>query len=197
VPDLKGARVLLRGLREGDAVDRRRCGYDAEFERMLGHDAPASPDMTEDAAQGWLRGRRGMPICWAIEQGGRCIGTVGFVNMSRRSAWATLAVEIFDTGQWSRGLGGESSRLALRHAFETLRMYRVELQVLSYNRRAIRAYEKCGFVGEGVVRECRRVDGVWIDDLRMSVLDREYRECSAVGNGPLPQAPVGASPANG
>ena len=46
--------------------------------------------------------------------------------------------------------------------------------MLSYNRRAIRAYEQCGFVHEGVVRECRCVDDEWIDDLRMSILDREY-----------------------
>ena len=30
----------------------------------------------------------------------------------------------------------------------------------------ISTYEKCGFAHGGVVRECRRVDGAWIDDLR-------------------------------
>ena len=178
-PELRGERVLLRPLRALDARDRLACGVDREFARLLGHDAPTSPEMTDDASQGWLRGRMGMPLCWAIDVDGRCVGTVGFALLHQRSAWATLSVEIFDPALWGRGLGTESIRLALGHAFGTLGLHRVELQVLSYNRRAIRAYEKCGFVHEGVVRECRRVDGQWIDDVRMAILDREYSVASA------------------
>jgi RimJ/RimL family protein N-acetyltransferase/8-oxo-dGTP pyrophosphatase MutT (NUDIX family) len=174
-PELRGERVLLRPLRAGDAHDRQACGYDAEFERMLGHDRPASAVMSPEAAEQWYSGRSRQPICWAIEYGGRCVGTVGFVNLSERSRWATFSIEICDPALWSQGLGSEATRLALRHAFATLGLHRVELQVLSYNQRAIRAYEKCGFVREGTVRECRQVDGEWIDDVSMSILDREYR----------------------
>lgn len=179
VVELRGDSLLLRPLRDADAQDRRACGYDAEFERMLGHDAPTSREMTAEAAEQWLRGRMRMPYCWAIDVDGRCVGTVGFVNTSRRASWATLAVEIFDPALWGRGLGSEAVRLVVGFAFDALAMHRVELQVLSYNRRAIRAYEKCGFVREGVVRECRRVDGEWIDDIRMSILEREYRARAA------------------
>jgi RimJ/RimL family protein N-acetyltransferase len=174
LPELRGDGLLLRPLRDSDAADRRACGFNAEFERMLGHDAPVSAEMTKEVAQSWLRGRRGMPMCWAIDVDGRCAGTVGFVSMSLRSGWAALAVEIFDPALWNRGLGSEAIRLVLGHGFGAVGLHRIELQVLSYNERAIRAYEKCGFVREGVVRECRRVNGEWIDDLSMSILDREY-----------------------
>ncbi len=172
---LRGTHFLLRALREADARERQACGLHPEFERMLGHDAPASAEMTDNAAAGWLRARTGMPVCWAIDVDGRCVGTAGFVSMSRRSGWAALSVEIFDPALWGQGLGSGAIRLALGYAFDTLGLHRVELQVLSYNYRAIRAYEKCGFAHEGVVRECRRVDGEWIDDLRMAILHREYR----------------------
>jgi RimJ/RimL family protein N-acetyltransferase len=51
---------------------------------------------------------------------------------------------------------------------------RVNLRVLAFNSRAIRAYEKCGFVQEGVERESAFVNGRWHDDIMMSVLDHEF-----------------------
>ena len=47
--------------------------------------------------------------------------------------------------------------------------------VLEYNVRAIRAYEKCGFVREGVERESALVDGAWHGDVIMGILEHEYR----------------------
>ncbi|HEU5318457.1 MAG TPA: GNAT family protein [Chloroflexota bacterium] len=176
VPELRGDGLLLRPLRESDAADRRACGYDPEFERLLGHDAPATTAMTEEQAAAWLRSRTRQPFNWAIDVGERCVGTVGFVNLGR--TWATLSIEIFDPSLWGRGLGTGAVRLVLGHAFNTLGLHRVELQVHGYNHRAIRAYEKSGFVREGIVRECTRVDGQWIEDVTMSILDREFHALS-------------------
>jgi len=44
------------------------------------------------------------------------------------------------------------------------------------NTRAIRAYQKYGFVVEGREREAAFVDGIWHDDVMMGILDREYTE---------------------
>ena len=64
----------------------------------------------------------------------------------------------------------------LGYAFKTLRLHRVGIRVLAYNKRAIRAYEKCGFGVEGRERETAFVNGVWHDDIMMGLLDREFRE---------------------
>lgn len=55
-----------------------------------------------------------------------------------------------------------------------MKLHRVDLRVLSYNRRAIACYRRCGFVEEGVERESAYVSGAWYDDLMMSVLEHEY-----------------------
>jgi RimJ/RimL family protein N-acetyltransferase len=47
--------------------------------------------------------------------------------------------------------------------------------VLAYNERAIRAYQKCGFVVEGRERETAFVDGKWHDDLMMGLLSTEFQ----------------------
>jgi RimJ/RimL family protein N-acetyltransferase len=51
---------------------------------------------------------------------------------------------------------------------------RISARVLEYNTRAIRAYEKCGFVVEGRQRESAHVDGKWHDDVMMGLLDSEF-----------------------
>lgn len=64
-------------------------------------------------------------------------------------------------------------RLALAHAFDTLGVHRISVRVLAYNTRAIRAYEKCGFMEEGRERESAWVDGAWHDDVMMGILEGE------------------------
>jgi RimJ/RimL family protein N-acetyltransferase len=50
----------------------------------------------------------------------------------------------------------------------------VSVRVVAYNLRAIRAYQKCGFVIEGHEREAACVDGTWHDGVMMGLLDREF-----------------------
>ena len=173
-PELRGGRVLLRPLRDSDASARRGCGYDAEFERMLGHVTPASPEMTEEAADGWLRARVRMPLCWAMEVGGRCVGTVGFVSTSQRSAWAALSVEIFDTALWGRGLGSEAIRLALRHAFETLGLHRVSATTDCDNAASVALLERVGMRREAHFRQHVWFKGRWSSEYVYALLRREW-----------------------
>jgi len=106
---------------------------------------------------------------------GHCIGTIrlhGIVAADRR---ARLAIGIFDHRFWSRGYGSEAIRLLPGYAFNAMGLHRVDLRVLAYNTRAIRAYERCGFVREGSERESALVDGVWHDDIIMGILEHEFR----------------------
>lgn len=43
---------------------------------------------------------------------------------------------------------------------EFLRLHRVDLKVLEYNKRAIACYQKCGFTQEGVKREGTLIEGI-------------------------------------
>ena len=61
------------------------------------------------------------------------------------------------------------------HAFGTLGLHRIALYVFEFNVRAIRAYQRCGFVIEGRSRESIWRDGRWWDELAMSVLESDWR----------------------
>ncbi len=78
-------------------------------------------------------------------------------------------------GCLGKGIGTQAIHLLLQHAFGELKLHRIGIRVLAYNTRAIRAYEKCGFVREGRERETAFVNGAWHDDIMMGLLATEYR----------------------
>jgi RimJ/RimL family protein N-acetyltransferase len=81
---------------------------------------------------------------------------------------------VTDSGQ-GRGLGTEATRLIVGYGIEELGLHWIDLGVYSFNPRAQRAYEKAGFVVEGVRRHDLRWEGEWIDSIVMSVLAPEWR----------------------
>jgi len=68
--------------------------------------------------------------------------------------------------------------LLLRHGFLTLNLNRVFLRVFETNPRAIRSYEKAGFIHEGRLRQAEFRDGQYVDILLMSVLRSEWEDAS-------------------
>jgi RimJ/RimL family protein N-acetyltransferase len=83
-----------------------------------------------------------------------------------------------------RGVGPRATRLALSYGFRELGLNRIELHVWAFNTRAIRAYEKAGFVLEGRRREVVFHNGCFHDELIMSVLASEY--FAPAGSAPAP-----------
>jgi RimJ/RimL family protein N-acetyltransferase len=138
------------------------------FARPLHQDLSATRNF-KIAARAWPDGR---PVA---EPAGRYIGGVRLHSISWADRRARLAIGIFDRRFWSRGYGTEAIRLLLRHGFDDLGLHRVDLIVLEFNARAIRCYEKCGFVREGVLRDNAYIAGAWHADLLMAVLEHEFR----------------------
>lgn len=87
-----------------------------------------------------------------------------------------LALAIGDPDYWNRGFGTDAMRLLVNYAFRELNLYRVGLNVFSYNERAIHVYEKVGFVHEGRQRAALYRDGQRFDLMFMSVLRPEWEE---------------------
>lgn len=104
------------------------------------------------------------------------IGFVALFSIKWSSGSATLAIGIGEPDYRGKGYGVDALELALGYAFRELNLHRVGLSVISYNTRAIRAYEKVGFVQEGVRREAICRDGRRFDDILMGILRREWEQ---------------------
>ncbi len=75
-----------------------------------------------------------------------------------------------------KGYGSEAVRGLVAFGFQDLNLERIYLDVASHNLPAIRAYEKCGFVVEGVMRRHYFVGGEYRDMQLMSILRAEYAQ---------------------
>jgi diamine N-acetyltransferase len=104
----------------------------------------------------------------------RAIGTCGLHNIDWRARAAEAGISIGDKTCWNLGYGTDVMRLLLQHGFDTLNLNRVYLRVFANNLRAIRCYEKAGFVLEGRLRQAHFQNGEYLDILLMSVLRSEW-----------------------
>jgi RimJ/RimL family protein N-acetyltransferase len=101
-------------------------------------------------------------------------GTCGFHAIDWRNRFAELGIAIGDKVYWNQGYGTEVVRLLLQHGFQTLNLHRIFLRVFANNPRAIRSYEKAGFVHEGRLRQSEFKHGEYVDVLIMSVLRPDW-----------------------
>lgn len=177
-PTLVGPRVTLRAARETDKADRLAYPRSAEAVRLYGGDYRNLQPVTPEEVERWYQHHASSSLAWVVQVDGRCIGSARLDDFDDTSRSARYAAGLFDPSMWGRGYGTELTRLVLRHAFEDLRLHRVDLVVLDYNLRAIACWRKCGFVAEGTLRDSALVAGEWHSDIVMSILEHEYRALS-------------------
>ena len=107
------------------------------------------------------------------------IGTCQFITIDWRNRSGEVGIMIGEKSFWDRGYGSETLCLLLEHGFNILNLHRVWLQVYEKNQRAIRAYEKAGFVHEGKYRQGHYQHGRYYDVYLMSVLKGEWRSADS------------------
>lgn len=176
---LEGRHLRLRSLREDDVplLFRWYSDPDVRHWSYFTEDPPGLA--TLEAHRERFETIRDDPaqLLWCIEMlDGVPIGDLALQEIQPLQKRADLAISIGEKSYWGRGYGPEAIRLALGFAFDALDCRRVTLLVDSDNERAIRAYEKCGFEREGVLREHRLRYAKPVDMVTMAVLrDGEAR----------------------
>jgi RimJ/RimL family protein N-acetyltransferase len=164
---LRGPRVTLRPLTEGDAADMLRAVQDPELRRFTGtHRA-----FTEADILAWARSRAGAPgrYDWAVTSAadGSWLGDCALNDIDPDNLTAGYRIALSRPGE---GLGTEATGLVLDFAFGPLGLQRVELEVFDFNVRAQKSYAKSGFTVEGVKRGGLLWEGVRHDVIMMAAL---------------------------
>ena len=120
-------------------------------------------------------GERGLALDAKTPEGGwKHIGSVGLDAIEWLDRSASFGIFIGEKSFWNQGYGTEATRLTLKHGFETLNLNRIFLHVYETNPRAIHAYDKAGFVREGLLREAVYRNGSYFNVLLMSMLRSEW-----------------------
>ncbi|MBI4674561.1 MAG: GNAT family N-acetyltransferase [Chloroflexi bacterium] len=165
---------------ETDAASLARWERDTEFERVLSH-KPVFPsgqkkwrerlEEAPDERQFWFS-------VFALAED-KLIGFVGIFMVRQQHGDCMVGIGMGEPEFRGKGYGTDALRLALRFAFRELNMHRVALMVLATNARAIRSYEKCGFVREGVTRGADYRDRIRRDVISMGILRSEWERANS------------------
>lgn len=169
-PVLAGPRVKLRLPRKGDF--QRWAQLRRESRAFL---TPWEPRWTVDELDrsAWrerLRRYRhefnsgaSVPLLIFDVDSGDLVGGITLSNI--RYGVAQMA----SVGYWvgekhaGKGLMVEALQLVVDHAFDTLRLHRVEAACIPDNNRSVRVLEKAGFAREGLLRSYLKINGIWQD----------------------------------
>jgi RimJ/RimL family protein N-acetyltransferase len=106
--------------------------------------------------------------------GDKPIGFIGLFDLFIQHGDTLVAIALGEREDWGKGYGTDAMQIMLRYAFQELNLRRVGLIVFEYNPRAIRSYQKVGFVLEGRVREAMLRDGKHWNYLYMGILREEW-----------------------
>ncbi len=173
-PTLLGEKVELRPFREADVPVMAEILSDPEVLLFTG-----APDSQSDfeRLRSWYTTRNEqhdrLDLAVVDRARGDVVGEAVLHEWDPHNRSCRFRTLIGRKGR-NRGLGTEATRLIVAHGFERLGLNRIALGVFDFNPRAIRAYEKAGFVAEGTEREALLHEGQWIDATCMSILAREW-----------------------
>jgi RimJ/RimL family protein N-acetyltransferase len=136
---------------------------DPQLMRLLDRGRP----VLEDEHQRWFASLNQRRDCayFAIETNAdaKHVGNIWLWNIEPRHRKAEVRIVIGDRAHRGHGTGTEAISLLCAHAFTRLHLHKVYAYVLAINARALRAFEKAGFVVEGTLREDRCVDESFTD----------------------------------
>ena len=172
---ITGERVYLRGLRreDMDLVGRWWDNPDATRYMESGW-RPATESLLEAIYESSTQTNDTI-VMVVVERGtDRAIGTCGLYQIFWPGRRAEFRIFLGEPDVFDKGYGTEATRLMLEYGFQRLNMEVIHLGVNATNTRAVRAYEKAGFVHEGVRRRFVYCDGLYHDAVVMSVLRSEF-----------------------
>lgn len=162
----KDAKGMLEWMHDPDTQKRFRFSFESQtLDEVLGfiHSSTITPQKNGD-------------VHFAIVNNeDEYMGTISLKNIDCYTSSAEYAISLRKMAQ-GRGVGEKATREILRIAFEEWSLYRIYLNVISDNYRAIKLYEKCGFIYEGELRQHLRLGKEYKSLKCYGMLKDEYYE---------------------
>ena len=116
----------------------------------------------------------GLLIC--LRNGNAIVGSINLSQVFRgvfQNAYLGYQVGARFAG---RGYMTEALRLALRYAFDTMKLHRLEANIQPNNAASIALVKRAGFTKEGYSRRYLKIGGRWRDHERWAMLAEDWSE---------------------
>ena len=177
-----GEKVRLREYRKEDITKAWKYINDPETKKLLNPRIPFPITLDEETK--WIEGLSSSKdeYNFAIEtlEDEKYIGGCGINAVDWKNSVATVGIFIGDKECWGKGYGTDAMKVLMTFVFEQMNIHKIKLNVFSYNERAIKSYEKCGFKVEGRLRQELFRDGKYCDELVMGILKEEYDKIKGI-----------------
>jgi RimJ/RimL family protein N-acetyltransferase len=173
-PIFTGKLLRLTSPKADDAEMFAQWTQDDEYMRLLDDDPVRPQSIANFASFGEAISHDNFYFHLRTLEDKQLIGFVVLFNLKWRNQTAEMAIGIGAKAFWGKGYGRDALNLILSYAFSELCLHRVSLTVLSYNTRAIKAYERVGFQHEGTHRQAIQRSGQRYDLLLYGILREEW-----------------------
>lgn len=171
-------RLRLRGPKRGDSAPLH-AAIEETLDELIpwlpwarpGHSRAETRRYLRAARAAWAR-RTSFEFVLELAASGTLLGIVSLhrIDWLRHSAGIGYWIRRSRFGQ---GFATEACAAVLGHAFDALRINRVEALVALANKPSQRVVEKLGFTREGVAREAELIEGAFLDHYQYSLLDSD------------------------
>ena len=180
--NLHGRRVVLRTLQDADYESwlevRRRCHeWLVKWEPRSAHAAHLAEDERSFVSRCSIRERErqmGTGFGFGVFFEGRFVGEITLSSIQRGPLQSAFVGYWIDQAVAGRGLMPESVVTVLQYAFETLRLHRVEINIIPRNAASRRVVEKLGLRFEGIAERYLEIDGAWEDHAHYAITAEEW-----------------------
>ena len=180
--------VRLRPLRRGDSrrwnsVRRSNAVWLRQWEATLPRADPGVPATFGAMVRSYRReAQGGRSFAFALDVDGVLMGQVTLGGL----AWGSLRSGYI--GYWlsqevaGRGIMPQAVAMVTDHAFGTLALHRIEINIRPENSASLRVVEKLGFRREGHRPRYLHIDGAWRDHTSFVMLSDEWPEGGLVSD---------------
>ena len=172
-PDLTGRLVRLRRAGLADVPRMTELLQDERVTRYLDHWSDTPYTMERSLEFVTHVASSSDSVGWVVDalEDGAYIGNTSLDSINAADRVCSWGIWLGPPDRWGRGYATEACMLAVEHAFTTLGLHKVVLDVYAGNAAARRAYEKAGFVSEGVRRRHHWDGSRFVDVELMAVFD--------------------------
>lgn len=101
------------------------------------------------------------------------IGSIALSNIVRGAFQSCNLGYKMDHAENGKGYMTEGLKFVIDHAFQQLRLHRIEANIMPRNQASLRVTEKLGFAHEGLARKYLKINGRWEDHIHMVLLNEE------------------------
>lgn len=169
---LETANLRLEPLGPAHFDDAWAALQDEEARRLTG----THEQFTEEQIRQWLATRADAHdrADWAIirRDDTAYLGEVVLNDLDPHNESMGFRISLAGAAVFGKGYGSEATKAVVDYGLDVVGLHRISLEVVDFNTRAQRVYEKVGFHAEGLLRDAWYWDGEWSDVVVMAIVSQ-------------------------